>query len=535
MTTGELLISDLGTNTPFQLLDEALILGGALVLSNSDAGISNLIVQSTVNQVGGTTDCGFLEFAGGSITVSNGDFSAGSVQGIFGSFSQYGGTATIGSCYNYGGAYIFSNVDLTMGPLELQTSEGGGSFYQAGGTNHTASIDLDDTVEGVSYVLTNGVLYSGSVSVDAPNGANQARFSQIGGLHFITNELYVAGAGYEDYDGPGAGSYSVNNGSLSAGSITLDATEAGGEFAANNSSVTVAEDVNAIGLSWSYNELSLSGGSLTCSNILSDQSALNIDQSGGALAVNNLLMVNGFYPIRFEGEGWVYGQGGYTLSGGTLFASNIELISTWTMSGITQAANISNPGFIEMAGNLNIGNSTVHLGQFILASLVRTIVDNPGPEQTDASSNAVINFTAGMAQLSFANSSSDVWSNGITLTVTNWGGALGGGGGDQLIFGDDSTGLTTSQLAQIQFVNPIGVPGGTYPARILASGEVVPSAPLQLMFTQQGAALILTWSPGQTLQFATNAAGPYSDLPGAVPPYTNFVTNLPHAFFRLKQ
>jgi hypothetical protein len=47
-------------------------------------------------------------------------------------------------------------------------------------------------------------------------------------------------------------------------------------------------------------------------------------------------------------------------------------------------------------------------------------------------------------------------------------------GTDQLIFGTTSSGLTASQIAEIQFLNPGGFSAGTYGAMILANGEIVP-------------------------------------------------------------
>jgi hypothetical protein len=45
--------------------------------------------------------------------------------------------------------------------------------------------------------------------------------------------------------------------------------------------------------------------------------------------------------------------------------------------------------------------------------------------------------------------------------------------------------------------------------------------------------LQLNWQFG-TLQSATNAAGPFSDVPGATPPYTIMSTN-PQQFYRINE
>jgi hypothetical protein len=83
---------------------------------------------------------------------------------------------------------------------------------------------------------------------------------------------------------------------------------------------------------------------------------------------------------------------------------------------------------------------------------------------------------SGASVVRFADSSSMTWSNDPVLIVANWSGSPAGGGAQQIIFGNGSTALTTTQLAQIQFQNPAGLAAGTYSARILSSGEIVPSS-----------------------------------------------------------
>lgn len=89
--------------------------------------------------------------------------------------------------------------------------------------------------------------------------------------------------------------------------------------------------------------------------------------------------------------------------------------------------------------------------------------------------NSTINMGAASSILNFADSSSTSWTTGSTLSITNWSGNPDTGGGtDQIFFGTTSSGLTSAQLSQIFFINPASLPAGTYAARILATGEVVP-------------------------------------------------------------
>ncbi len=87
--------------------------------------------------------------------------------------------------------------------------------------------------------------------------------------------------------------------------------------------------------------------------------------------------------------------------------------------------------------------------------------------------NSIITFGAGADVINFGNSASASWTGGSVLTIANWSGQWNGGGGDQLIFGSAISALTGGQVSQIRFLNPGGVTG-TFNARILATGEIVP-------------------------------------------------------------
>jgi len=149
-----------------------------------------------------------------------------------------------------------------------------------------------------------------------------------------------------------------------------------------------------------------------------------------------------------------------------------------------------------------------------------------------AGSNATFSLpSSGACTIHFANSSSVAWSNNGGLTIKNWHGAVSGGGVTQIYFGSTSSGLTSQQLAQIRF----NISGSLQPARILATGEVVPaSAPPQVQFTRTGNTMTLSWGPGWFLQSSTNVTGPYQDVSGATSPWPVNTTR-PREYFRLRQ
>ncbi len=82
--------------------------------------------------------------------------------------------------------------------------------------------------------------------------------------------------------------------------------------------------------------------------------------------------------------------------------------------------------------------------------------------------NSGIDMNAGASVLQLADSSGVNWTPGTTLSILNWSGTLGAGGGtDQVIVGTTSSGLTSTQLSQIHFQGFNG-------ALIRANGEMVP-------------------------------------------------------------
>src|SRR6185503_17955491 len=113
------------------------------------------------------------------------------------------------------------------------------------------------------------------------------------------------------------------------------------------------------------------------------------------------------------------------------------------------------------------------------------------------------------AVLRFADSRNEPWQLGISLEILNWKGSTNGGGQNQIFFGNSSAALRQHQLVQIGFNDPAGFPPGRYPARILNTGEVVPTFQPMLAFHSLSNELVLSWTGGFFLQTATNIAGPF--------------------------
>jgi hypothetical protein len=527
-----LLLNNIGTNISLAAIGADptyeralnLINGGTLVSSNSAMTNSGLFIDTgTLSVTGGYFACPGADLLVATVNLINTEAELGGLSLITAAtVNQSGGTTSMGALQITGGGYNLNGGYLTTTSIHIQEADSA-AFMQQGGTNQTGSLNIYSILGDLppSYTLVNGTLCAGGELLDPGD------FFQTGGSHIVTNVLEVEGTGYEFAITPA--DFELTDGSLLVGTMVFATNGGPVDFTANNATVGIAGtfQVGDGGLS----QLILSGGILSCQNLNTAGGALDIVQNSGSLVVTDLFQFAGYYSGGYNGIGNRFPI--YSFTGGTLTASNIELDAQW-MIGSGLNGSVTNSGCFQMAGALTISNSVEHFGHFILSSAMAVYLGFYPPSGLDET-NALINFAGTSGQLRFADSSGEIWTNGSLLIITNWSGLPSGGGNDQLYFGADSTGLTASQLSQIQFINPSGLPLGTYPAIILDTGEVVPDAPQWLVLSQQGNNLVLSWSPGETLQDATNVAGPYTDIAGAVSPYTNVVTNLPQLFFRLKQ
>lgn len=340
-----------------------------------------------------------------------------------------------------------------------------------------------------------------------------ADFTQTGGTLWVTNVMSVSGnyCGGGDYSC--SATYSCTNGNLIA-----NAMQVLGRFMFAGGVASIANSVGFVG-SPTFGlvvQNSFSGGILTCANMTSAFRDLTI--SGSTVVVSNLLSFSGL--IANYGLPPPAGYASLSISAGSLTASNISIAASMYIH--TGTGRITNAGVFYLSGYLSTTDASERLGRFSLQA-----GSQPG--------FVSISFGGTTNRLSFNDSSSQTWSAGETLFLKSWSGSTNGGGDDQLKFGTTAGGLTAAQLAQIQFIDPAGFAPGTYNAKILNTGEVVPTI-LPLLYPATGTGkIILTWSNATVLQTATNVAGPYLDIPGATSPYTNPIAGDKQRYFRLRQ
>lgn len=220
-----------------------------------------------------------------------------------------------------------------------------------------------------------------------------------------------------------------------------------------------------------------------------NNNVINFDALTGINAIN-VSESNGVptSPIEHTINSTVRFQNDLTI---TNTASNATLNLAGIVSGRTTGnINIEGGGTVKVSGDvrrvptININDGTLQLGA---DNVIRNGVDiNLGGGTLDTndfndrvgtltlSASSTIELGGSTSVLQFANSSGTTWDPGALLSITGWDGSPTGGGNDQVIFLNNSSSLTATQLSQIRFINPTGYSAGTYTAKILANGEIVP-------------------------------------------------------------
>ena len=182
------------------------------------------------HSVSGTLYLGNYSFSSGSYSLSNGELTVQNQEYIgysgTGAFTQTGGTHSVGGTLYLGnysgssGSYSLSNGQLTVQNEEYIGYFGNAdTFNQTGGTQsiNGKSSNINLTVGyysgSASYSLSDGeLLVQGSETI----GVNVAgTFTQSGGTHSVSGTLYLGA------NSGSSGSYSLSNGQLTVGSISI--------------------------------------------------------------------------------------------------------------------------------------------------------------------------------------------------------------------------------------------------------------------------------------------------------------------------
>jgi len=427
-------------------------------------------------------------------------------------FKSYGGSIRVRDLLRMGrprfpvsgmvGNFLLAGGRLEVGLHQLTT----GRFTQTGGTNLTQALNApgEGDTDQAEYFLLGGFLGTGQVDLGGFDfGGRGGTFVQSNGsVHANSDFIQLWGMDR-------TGAHNIK------GRYTL----AGGLF--------TCPQIQVIGGAFTQN-----GGTNRTPNLtISDDGSYYID--GGSLTASNVTVssrdTRGFYSSYYHQGGTTIVPGtfslgtaaSFTIQLGTFSASNIVVgVGEPLLQGRSRpifampgSGTIVNSNFTLSGGNIS-GRSQHQLGKLVLGV-----------------GASALGFEESGAVLRFLDSHTATWSG--SLAIVSWAGSTNGGGGNRLFFGTSVQGLTAAQLSRIYFINPTGLPIGNYPARILATGEVVPAARPSMTFRRSSNQLVLSWPGGYQLYSATNVPGFFTLVTNATSPYTNNLSE-PQRYFQLR-
>ena len=361
---------------------------------------------------------------------------------VDGNFTQSDNSEVVAGFLDLNGTY-----NLTNGELYIGTQFINGTFNQVGGTNTGSVVER----AGGDYKLSGGLLLPGDLNIGAAP---------------YTNTLFALGGGFEQSGGTnnpssftlGLGFYYLSNGVLETPSMTLVTNEyLGGLYAG---------DFEQYGGYVTNGELTMIGGT----NEYRGQAIIapaKYHLYTGTLETPSVAMNFGNISVAGIGLNATNHVGSLSMDAASIYAMGsgasvqVDQIGMtngsqfWHMGGtLTGARNIT------LAGGVWAESTTgAQLGQLRLLS---------------GTNNSGIRLPNGSCVIQFADSSAVPWASDGMLTISGWAGSFSGGGAQQILIGTSASGLTPQQLGQVQFLNPVGLPNGTYGAKMLSTGEVVP-------------------------------------------------------------
>jgi hypothetical protein len=562
-----LLLDDAGLGSPLSANSLMVASNSAVVMNGSSLQVSNVIrVEGAFTQNSASVVTN-LSLDVESVGLSGYNLNSGLLISRFGEdvglavpslFTQAGGTN-----HAFGlRLYTNSEYDLNGGWLDgAIILRANARFKQQGGTvDNSASSDNIVSIDGGFFLSGGSFIGAKGAGMFLPGYSLLHRLGisgtalQTGG----TNEEYNLVLGFQeppenaDTGGnvPGeSGTYTLSNGVVTtAGTIVAgngNMEQAGGTHTVNGS-------LAIQGSLYYYNGIvnrsivgvyDLDGGMLSADDI-SVGVAATFSQSGGTNHVaGDIALTRSTDPIGY------FHHGRYHLYNGELAASNI-LVAGGELSQAGGRLIISNDFQLADTAFQQSGGQVTQSGVFTLANAYwypASGSQQMGRLQLGVSDSAasILTLPAGANVLQLADSSGLVWSNQAVLNIFDWSGSLYGGGNQRIIFGNNAGGLTSQQLHQITFANPAGLAAGTYPARILATGEIVPDTgnalPVTMAVAGQSNAMLQITIGGQigsnyVVQTSTDLVHwvPWttqSDSTGTIS-VSDRVTNAPERFYR---
>jgi hypothetical protein len=501
-SSNTLLLSNAGFQTPLTANYVSVGSDSAVVMQGSALHGAGLSVGGAFTQDGSSEVTNqFIEVGDigpGTYSLNSGTLITGSAtigRSFPSFFVQQGGT-------NSGYVRIFTNSGFDLNGGELNGTiwiRNGATFKQQGGTfNNSGNTVVDGYFFQSGGILT-GLSYQGmclpgytffpygewgSSGMAVQTGGTNEQSALVLGIQTAPNG--DASDGSCNHVPKGSGVYTLSGGALITSGMLIWGN---GSMEQSGGTHTINGSMSLQGAVYYFNEhhttnvylrcltlatYRLSAGMLSARDVNTGVAG-GVAQYGGTNEVTGTLTLNPGSNSTAAAYGY---SGGYGLGGGVLIVSNIS---------VSGRARLSQSGGQLIAGNIAFSDSTFYQsggnmtqsGTLTLSSSSWEVAagdQQAGQLQVAASSlpNSSLSLPSDPCTLRFADSSSLGWSSNVVLAIYNWSGSRYGGGRQRIIFGSNNAGLTAQQLSRVQFNNPVGLPAGTYPPRILGTGEVVP-------------------------------------------------------------
>jgi autotransporter-associated beta strand protein len=423
--------------------------GGQLVKN----GAGSFILTGANTYTGGTTiGAGVLQIGAGGTTGSLSSNAAASItnNGIL-RFNRSDATSqTIGGVISGSG----SVEKLGANTIAFTNS---GNTYNGGTTISGGLLQVDgDGSLGSGQLNLSGGTYNTSASrtVATPNAINLTANSAVTTTSAATSVIMDLSGTL----GGSAGTLTFRNDGANGAGDTFSARLSGSGY--NFSRPIVIDNGSFVGGSTELVGFNPTGTSQTLSGDVSGNGTLRRSAGVAGVAGETILTGNNTFAGAtdvFRGILTLSSASGQALGGTASVTVDTDgRLVLGTSNQINDAASMTLTGGIF---NVNSQDETLGTLDVNVISPLTSFID----------------FGSGTDSiLSFANSSGVAWDATAVLEINNWSGVPNvGGGTEKLFFGTDATGLSGTQLAQIQF--EIGA--NFYPATILSTGEVVALVP----------------------------------------------------------
>jgi hypothetical protein len=549
-----LLLNYAGTAAPLKAINECVIgTNGTLDNFESSFEVDGMNGGQLLLDGGTFVQQGGLTIVNGPVLVRNGNLNATNASLTLGRLTVGSGA---GSPDPYNPDAVFTQDGGSIAPQSIDIEQGGayhlisGVLYGINGTTCTGCPFVQYGGTNYGNITTLSYYYwlrAGMVQGNVLTAANNAGFEQDGGLLDMQFINVTGTTNWPTSGGPWFSGGTVHCGTLNIGGNGKVEMRGADVFVTNNFDLHGDQFiVGDQGPLIEHASCKLWAGHLYVPSMSLGQYAYFDHQGGFHEISGGLSMFGGQYSLyggtletTYTGVG---AAAAFVHGGGQQFVHGVlSITGTYGLSGalpdggcnlVCQGLYLRGALVMTMVDNgreFNPAATFTNTGVLNLGGTISTELPDIEPGQMQLATNALIDLSARFpAVVHFQNSSTLDWAAGALLVVTNWSSS------DHVFAGNDASGLTTSQLQQVQFVNPAGFAPGIYPAQILSSGEIVP-APAQhpvLTVTRQPNAVVLTWSGNRQLLSAASVVGPYVPVSGASSPWTNLFSH-PQQFFTL--